>query len=210
MKVIIAATFLCASSLFAAAAGGHGSDVGTVASSPIGIPLPIGGNVIAFNGQMGVAVAAGLQEVSIRDNRIWGNGGLGIDIGLDGPTPVAEVPAPTITMAHYDPSTKQTVIDADISFVTPSYAGIFVDFYANDAVDASGYGEAQRPLGALRVNGAAPPHVRFTVDGDLTGQLITATTTRIYYQPFSKIAPQGVTSDFDTQTSEISRAIEVR
>src|SRR5207248_7771878 len=75
--------------------GGYGSDVNQ-------------SNVIAFNGQMGVGVAAGTGDVSIADNRIWGNAGLGIDVGLDGPQSSA-TPVPTLTVAHYDPVSKQTV-----------------------------------------------------------------------------------------------------
>lgn len=48
-------------------------------------------NTISFNAEMGVAVARGAQLVDIRQNSMRDNGGLGIDIGLDGPNaPVAD------------------------------------------------------------------------------------------------------------------------
>ena len=186
--------------------GGSGSDIGAITRDPFGQALLNEGNVIAFNGQMGIAVAAGLNWVSVRNNRMWGNGGLGIDIGLDGATPAGTLPAPVLTLAHYDPTTNQTVIEANLVNVDPTYNSILVDFYANDAPNDQG----QRPLGSTRITGLTPQHVRFTADGDLTGQRITATTTRIVYQPFDTIAPAGVTNDVMTQTSEISRPIEVR
>ncbi|MBV9188566.1 MAG: hypothetical protein JO093_23365, partial [Acidobacteria bacterium] len=49
---------------------------------------------------------------------------------------------------------------------------------------------------------------RLAVDGDLTGQFISATMTRIRYVGFAK--PEGIDQLFLTQTSEFSPAIEVR
>ncbi len=190
--------------------GGFGSAIGFDYLS-----LHNPGNVIAFNGETGVAVAAGVNDVSILGNRIWGNKLLGIDIGLDGPTATTKadsnelLTAPTLTLAHYDPVSKHTVIEADAA------TGGTVSFFANDSVDPSGYGEGQRPLGDTSL---APflkgTHFHFEVDGDLTGQFITATSTRVNYIGFAKpdgvIKPEGLEQGFLTQTSEFSRAIEVR
>ncbi|MEK6372155.1 MAG: hypothetical protein AABO58_05615 [Acidobacteriota bacterium] len=192
--------------------GGYGSDIGPDVFAADSASPTNGGNVIAFNGQMGVAVAAGVRDVAIRNNRIWGNGGLGIDVGLDGPTLSSgnAVSVPALTLAHYDPSAKQTVIEGDFAGpVTTTFAPA-VDFFANDAPDPSGHGEGQRPLGHLRIMGAAGTHFRFTADGDLTGQFVAATTTRYLYAGFAKPGPKGVDQGFLTQTSEFSRAIEVR
>ena len=190
--------------------GGFGSAIGFDVLSR-GNP----GNVIAFNGETGIAVAAGVLDVSILGNRIWGNKLLGIDIGLDGPTATTKadfnalLSAPTLTLAHYDPVSKHTIIEADVA------TGGAVNFFANDSVDPSGYGQGQRPLGdtslAAFVTGT---HFHFEVDGDLTGQFITATSTRDNYIGFAKpggvINPEGIEQGFLTQTSEFSRAIEVR
>ncbi len=173
------------------------------------------GNVIAFNKEMGIAVAPDVFDVSILGNRIWSNGLLGIDIGLDGPTATtradsnAMLAAPVLTLAHYDPVSKHTIIEADTA------TAVTVSFFANDSIDPSGYGEGQRPLGDTSL---APfqtgTHFHFEVDGDLTGQFITATSTRDNYIGFAKpnavIQPEGIEQGFLTQTSEFSRAIEVR
>ena len=53
-------------------------------------------------------------------------------------------------------------------------------------------------------------HFQLAVDGDLTGQWITATNTRTHYVGFAKPEPQGINQGFLTQTSEFSPAIEVR
>jgi hypothetical protein len=178
--------------------GGYGSDVGN--------------NVIAFNAHMAVAVAAGVADVSVRDNRTWENGGLGIDVGLDGPTASSgnNITAPVLTLAFYDPATKQTVIEGDLPKPIQTTFVPTVELFANDAPDPSGYGEGQRRLGGIGLIGPFPVHFRFAVDGDLTGQFITATATRASYYGFAKPGPKGITQGFLTQTSEFSRAIEVR
>jgi hypothetical protein len=194
-------------------AGGYGSDVGAPYFA-VNSPPPVGeGNVIAFNGQMGVAVAPGIADVAIRNNRIWGNKLLGIDIGLNGPTQEGPgvVPMPSLSLAFYDPVTKKTVIDGDLRATDPpSNFSTDVDFFANDAPDPTGLGEGQRPIGILRVPGTPPAHFRFTVDGDFTGKFISATMTRVRYIGFAKPVADGISDAFLTQTSEFSPVIEVR
>jgi hypothetical protein len=46
-----------------------------------------GGNLIAFNAQAGVQISSGTVGVEVRHNSIHANGGLGIDLNIDGPTP---------------------------------------------------------------------------------------------------------------------------
>jgi hypothetical protein len=192
--------------------GGYGSDVGT--SSAFGTSVPDqDGNVIAFNGEMGVAVARGVADVAIRNNHIWGNKLLGIDIGLDGPTQsgTGVVTMPAVTLAHYDPVTRQTVIEGDFSAGGSTFSDE-IGVYANDAPDPTGLGEGQRPIGVLRVPTnvptSQPHHFRLAVDGDLTGQFISATLTRGVYVGFAK--PEGIEQLLLTQTSEFSPTIEVR
>ena len=190
--------------------GGYGSAIGPDVLSP-----NVAGNVIAFNGETGVAVAPNIVNVSILGNKIWGNRLLGIDIGLDGPTQATKtftgttLLVPTLTLAHYDPVSKKTIIEGDAS------AGGALSLYANDAIDPSGYGQGQRPIGGSPlVPFSTTTHYHVEVDGDLTGQFITATSTRVDYEGFAKpggpINPEGVDQGFLTQTSEFSRAIEVR
>jgi hypothetical protein len=195
-------------------AGGYGSDVGAPYFAVNSGPPAGEGNVIAFNGQMGVAVAAGIADVAIRNNRIWGNHLLGIDIGLDGPTQGGSgivIPMPSLSLAFYDPVTKKTVIDGDLraTDLTSSFT-VEVDFFANDAPDPTGLGEGQRPIGILRLQATWPEHFRFTVDGDFTGKFISATMTRVRYIGFAKPVAEGISGAFLTQTSEFSPVIEVR
>ncbi len=84
-----------------------------------------------------------------------------------------------------------------------------IDLYANDATDPSGFGEGQRPIARSQfADYVTPTHFRVAVDGDLTGQFITATVTRTNFAGFDK--HEGVDQLNLTQTSEFGRAIEVR
>jgi hypothetical protein len=193
--------------------GGYGSDVGTSSAFSTSTDPGFDGNVIAFNGEMGVAVARGVADVAIRNNRIWGNKLLGIDIGLDGPTQsgTGVVTMPAVTLAHYDPVTRQTIIEGDFTRGGSTFNDE-IGVYANDAPDPTGLGEGQRPIAVVRVPtgppGTQPPHFRVAVDGDLTGQFISATATRAVYVGFAK--PEGIEQLLLTQTSEFSPTIEVR
>jgi hypothetical protein len=195
--------------------GGYGSVVG-------GDPFPglhdfvSGGNVIAFNGETGVAIAAGVKDVAVRNNQIWSNRLLGIDVGLDGPT--ASVPGtfgdpvnvPVLTIARFDPASNKTIIEGDVPDTTNiSVTGLVINIYASDAADPFGYGEGQRPIGSVFVGGPST-HFQLAVDGDLTGQWITATNTRTHYVGFAKPTPEGINQGFLTQTSEFSRGIPVQ
>jgi hypothetical protein len=195
--------------------GGYGSVVG-------GDPFPAshdfvsGANVIAFNGQTGVAIAAGVKDVAVRNNRIWSNRLLGIDVGLDGPTTSAPgtfgdpVNAPVLTNAHFDPVSNKTIIEGVVpDTVHIDITGLVINIYASDAADPSGYGEGQRSIGAVAVAGP-DTHFQLAVDGDLTGQWITATNTRTHYVGFAKPQPEGINQGFLTQTSEFSRGIPVQ
>ncbi|MGA8807991.1 MAG: right-handed parallel beta-helix repeat-containing protein [Thermoanaerobaculia bacterium] len=194
--------------------GGYGSVVG-------GDPFPVfhdivsGANVIAFNGETGVAIAAGVKDVAVRNNRIWSNRLLGIDVGLDGPTASAPgtfgdpVNAPVLTIARFDPVSNKTIIEGDVPDTKNiSVTGLNINIYASDAADPSGYGEGQRSIGSLSIAGP-DTHFQFAADGDLTGQWITATNTRTHYVGFAKPEPQGINQGFLTQTSEFSRGIPV-
>jgi hypothetical protein len=193
--------------------GGYGSDIGASGFLASGGNPSADGNVIAFNGETSVAVASGAGDVAIRDNRIFSNTLLGIDIGLDGPTPEGAVtPMPALTLAHYDPASGKTIIEGDVPKSALGTFGPLVHLYASDTGDPSGYGEAQRALGSVSVM-SQQLHFHFEASGNLTGQFISATTTRLLYVGFAKpetIKPEGIDQGLLSQTSEFSRWIEVR
>jgi hypothetical protein len=184
--------------------GGRTCDGSTVAN-----------NVVAFNAQMGIAVTAGTQYVDLPGNSIWANGTLGIDVGLDGPSPTASdggVNAPTLTLVQYDPAKNKTIVEGDVQ--PPGFVAFSkVEVFASDAPDPSGFGEGQRSLATQSLGSITDKtpltHFRFELDGNLTGQWISATDTTAHYNGFAKPQPQGSGGFFLTTTSELSRAVEV-
>jgi CSLREA domain-containing protein len=168
------------------------------------------GNIIAYNGRNGVTVSAGGNASwykGILGNSIYANAGLGIDLGDDGVTPND----PGDVDGEFDANHLQnfpvlnaaliTGSDITISGMLHSTAltGFRLEFFANDACDASGYGQGQRFLGAGDVTTLANGDVYFaftfteTVPGLVeVGQAISSTAT---------------TAEGDT--SEFSRCVQV-
>jgi hypothetical protein len=153
-------------------------------------------NVIAFNREMGIAVDPGTLYTDITTNRIWGNGGLAIDDGLDGPSVSVNgdngpINVPVMTNAVYDPAKNQTTIRG-------SAPGGEVEVFASDAAGPGGAGDAQRLLGY-----PSGGDFVLTVPGDLRGQWVSATMTVFAkYQPFPDVF------NF-LRTTELSRALQV-
>ncbi len=117
------------------------------------------GNTIANNGGAGVSVTGSFTTGNaIRGNSIYDNGGLGIDLGGSG------VPVLNDSQGHSGPNNFQdfpilasaitnkggvTIIAGSFNSPLQPNTTITVDFYANAAKDASGYGEGQIDLGSL-------------------------------------------------------------
>jgi hypothetical protein len=176
----------------------------------------VGNNTVAFNAQMGIAVASDALYVDLPGNSIWSNGTLGIDVGLDGPSPAAApagVNAPVITLAQYDAAKNKTIVEGDVQL--PGFIAFSkVEVFASDAPDPSGFGEGQRPLTTQSLGTFTDrtplTHFRFELDGNLTGQWISATDTTVHYNGFAKPAPEGLAGIYLTTTSELSRAVQVQ
>jgi parallel beta helix pectate lyase-like protein/uncharacterized protein DUF11 len=164
-------------------------------------------NTIAGNAQMGIAIASDAQHVSVRRNSISDNGLAGIDWHLDGPGTFAPIAYPYINSVRVE--NGKTIIEGD------AYTGgtfpPTVELFANDSVDASGFGEGQRFIGAVD-----PQRDRFTltVDEDLTGKWITGTSMRRVYVGWIRKTPVETNGDtgwgYTTTTSEFSRAMKVQ
>ena len=108
------------------------------------------GNVIAMNGGDGVEVAgAESVENTIRSNSIFGNGGLGIDLGESGITPndpVEELDADTGSnnlqnFPHLDVESTTTTVSGDLQSASENVYRI--DVYASPGCDPLGSGEGK-------------------------------------------------------------------
>jgi parallel beta-helix repeat protein len=149
-------------------------------------------NTIRFNRDFGVAISPKAKWTEVRGNSMKGNGQLGIDFALDLVTPnVADdstrpVPnAPTITSATYDAPAGKTVIIGHVTLRKPADVGYYlpiVDLYASSSFDAQGekpltfYADYGNGVGINSYTG----DFTFIYKGDLTGQYITGTYTRMY------------------------------
>jgi hypothetical protein len=142
------------------------------------------GNVIAYNGNDGVLVDVGTSN-AIRQNSIFGNQNLGIELSRHGNQDQA---APELDSATSDGSTT-TVVGTLTSLPNTSFT---LEFFATPD---SGPGQGERFLGSIIVTTNPNGQARFTAllgVGVDEGQFVTATAT-----------------DPDSNTSEFSMAVEV-
>jgi hypothetical protein len=149
-----------------------------------GSPGTITGNDVANSDTAGVAVVS--SNYAVRDNRIHGNGGLGIDLGNDGVTPNDHLDGdtgpnglqnfPVITSVTRSASTLTVRGTLD---TTPGVTAS-VDLYQSPACDPSGNGEGAQPRGGVDVvvpqSGVATWQQLLPVD-DSAGADWTATAT---------------------------------
>jgi hypothetical protein len=163
-------------------------------------------NLIDGQREMGVAVARSKARVEIRGNAMKDNGGLGIDWGLDGVSPVdaddrvGPSNAPVLLSATYDAAQKKTLVTLSLKSA-PLGSSVerdcVFDFYGNSTPD----GDGERPLGTVHVKPDTNGTITVSVDGDLRGQWLNATWTRDNPIEFS------IESVPDRATSELSNAI---
>ena len=144
-----------------------------------------GGNVIAFNGGPGVAVAPAAASPTIRFNAIFGNGGPGIDLGNDGVT--TNVPGGANNTPVLSPVVG-TVITGTLSAL--GYSSYTIDFYAS----SPGEGGVARPQGRDFLGST-------TVETDAAGDTVFS----FAYTPFpGKPIVTATATDATGTTSEFS------
>jgi hypothetical protein len=181
----------------------------------IGGPTPAHGNLIS-SPDVFAAIdiwANGATGNTVRQNRITGNGGLGINLGNDlavvtfnhvgaatGPNEFQNYPV--LTVATSSPSATRVVGTLD-SLASRSYT---IDVYANPVCDESGFGEGALPLGSfqvttdaagravfdqtLSVGTAEPSGITTTATDDVTG----STSEFSYCRPSSSTNLSWVTA----------------
>ena len=173
--------------------------------------------MIAFNTADGVLVGQSPTDAStgnaILSNSIYGNAGIGIDLGGNGVLPNHSSPTTGIiagtpngdqnyavfTSAIFVPDTSDP--DGTLT-VTGSgggdpYTNYFVQVFANPAADPTGYGQGQTLIGTMIVSlggsGTVSGSLTFTT-ANLTGEVISATTTNM----------NGDTSEFSQDLTVIN------
>jgi len=210
------------------AAGIHGNVIGATADGKSPLPNARSGiffgplvawaevldNTISFNHEMGVAIAREAQLVDVRGNSMRRNGGLGIDIGLDGPNPPVpddshtQPNPPTLLTAVYDAASNRTIVTYTLATQFPKNFGntVVLDFYVNDQADGDGEKELFQDFA---YDG---PGIAFS--GDYRGKWINATNTKVHWEAALPPATQSVGSKSyaggQTSTSELSNAVPVQ
>jgi CSLREA domain-containing protein len=143
------------------------------------------GNLIAGSGGDGIAIVdASTDRDVVSGNSIHDNGGLGIELGGDGPdhTPPTAIDQPT-SPNHGQP--RPIVDDVAAGVITGRAWGVAglvtLEFFASQTCDPAGSGEGTRFLGSTQVTAtgtttAATFSFTPTVT-PATGEVVTATTT---------------------------------
>jgi hypothetical protein len=179
---------------------GWGVFVADADNNTVGGIAPGESNVVAYNSGPGVAINGNTATSNaIRANRIFANGGLGIDLGSDGVTqndsqdtdvgPNNLQNFPVLSAASR--SATNTQIQGTINSIANSQFQL--DFFASDVADATGYGEGKQYLGTTTVttNGSGDASFNVTLPVSVpVGSMLTATAT-----------------DAGNNTSEFSQAI---
>ncbi len=166
-------------------------------------------NVIAFNGIFGggtgIAALSRAAGNPILSNSIYANEGLGIDLGDDGVTPNDEGDPDTGSnnlqnypvLASAISSGATTTITGTLNSLPES--GFLIQFFTNEVVDPSGFGEGKTFVGQTQVITNTDGDATIDVDTSVqlvTGAFVTATATLLGAESF-------------VETSEFSAAIPV-
>ncbi|WP_165226319.1 beta strand repeat-containing protein [Aquisphaera insulae] len=144
------------------------------------------GNVIAFNGGSGVGIlsSSGAVRNAILSNSIYGNAGLGIDLGDDGLTPntpggphdgpnnLQNTPVLRVAASR----NNQTIVKGTLN--AAANAAFTIQVFANASADPSGSGPGQTLLGTIAVQTDSSGNARFQGSFKTQpGTVVSATAT---------------------------------
>jgi trimeric autotransporter adhesin len=178
---------------------------GNAHDNAIGGLLPGYANLIAFNGAVGISVAAAVANTNnvFRGNSIYSNSALGIDLGAAGATlndsNDADTGAnqlqnfPVLVRATTNSPGQVSIAGSLSSAANTSYS---LDFYASASLDSSGFGEGQFYLGStdLMTDAGGQANFEVSLPVSLPGRSVSATATD----------PHGNTSEFSRWTIAMS------
>jgi uncharacterized repeat protein (TIGR01451 family) len=183
--------------------GMGGAGIAVRSTGPGGsVPTSIVGNIVMNNGGPGILVDPSARLVSIRNNRIDNNVGVGIDLianggaangdgsspnGAGGPGAGGNDLQPMPVLSAASSASGVTTVSGSLS-VPSAVAGQFViEFFTQNECDKEpspgGFGEGARPIGSVSLSASSSPGpstIPFTANGlgnANTGAVVTATAT---------------------------------
>jgi hypothetical protein len=175
---------------------GNGINIfNSAASNTIGGTTAGAGNVIWNNRGNGILITTSTAiNNAILSNSIYDNGGLGIDLGGDGVTPndPGDIDTGPNNLENYPILTLVTNGAGNTSIAgrlnSAANTSYRIEFFANDTIDPSGFGEGQSFVGFTNATTDASGNVSFNVSVPqiAAGRQVTATATD----------PNGNTSEF--------------
>ena len=163
-------------------------------------------NIIAFNSSNGIASSdTGIGNL-VRQNSIYSNGVLGIDLDNDGVTlnDLQDIDAGPNNLQNFpELLASQAGVTTHILGSLNSTPGTTFDieFFANTTADPSGFGEGERFLGTTIVTTDTSGDASFDVllsAASVAGEFLTATATD----------PSGNTSEFSGTEDILSESVE--
>lgn len=185
------------------------NDIGTDSGSPITFP-----NLVAYNGGAGIAIvdedaSAGNQNSNgnrITVNRLFDNGGLGIDLTL-GSTILDGVTPNDVGDTDFGPNQLQNFpLISTLSEPTPGTTRIEgtlssrpnlpydIRLFTNTSCDPSGFGEAKDHVTTLRVMTNGAGEASFLYDSMTQVNVVTATATNVETDDTSELSPCGTST----------------
>jgi hypothetical protein len=180
--------------------GADGVRIDEASSNSIGAVAAFAANTISFNAGKGIVITGVSLSNAIRQNSIFLNTGLGIDLANDGVTAndAGDVDAgpndlmnyPVITLATGTPTT--TTVQG--TFNTLPNQTLVLEFFLNNTCDPSGFGEGEISIGAIQVTTNASGNATFSgtfPTGSTPGQGVTATAVAVNFSTseFSQCVP---------------------
>ena len=146
-------------------------------NTTIGGATDAAANVIANSGQAGVRVNGGTGHLILR-NSIFGNTGLGIDIGGGGITgnDTGDADTGANNLQNF-PVLTSTVGGVQSTLNSTANTTFTVQYFANAACDPSGNGEGQTFLSEVTVTTGSDGNVTLPLLAAPQGTLVTATAT---------------------------------
>lgn len=186
---------------------GNGGPAGILAQGgpnvSIGGVLPGEGNIIAHSAGAGVIALQNnvAQRIRILGNRIYGNGGMGIDLQGNAGVTVNDPDDADAFLQNFPVITSVTSGGGTVTVAgtldSAASTTYRLEFFRNDAADSSSHGEGQVFLGAADVTTSGSGTAAFSValPGAVSStQFVTATATD----------PDGNTSEFSKLEADVS------